>query len=107
MSSKGRQEKTIQTVGETDRVFEEPRRFHYGTSSLVLDEAELRRAGIHNYRVEIKSCSNNGTWKVLYNKSTTIAPTKKNSNKENEWIKSINGVHSDSIYKDKITSEFQ
>lgn len=84
MPSKSSQDKKIQSVGETDRVNEEPRRFHYGTSSLVLDEAELRRAGIQNYRVEIKSCSNNGNWKVLYNKSTTIAPAKKNSNKENE-----------------------
>lgn len=70
-------------ISKTEPIPLEPKRFRYGTSSLVLDEAELRRAGIRNYRVEVKSCTN-GKWKVLYNKSKVIAPAEENSQKSNK-----------------------
>lgn len=75
------------TADQTEPHIQEPRRFRYGTSSLVLDEAELRRAGIRNYRVEIKSCTN-GNWKVLYNKTAVITPRDENSQEKNnnKWV---------------------
>lgn len=68
MSAKSNATKAVQTVDRSEK-----KRFRYGTSSLVLDEAELRRAGIRTYSVEVKSCTN-GKWKVLYNTSSEIAP---------------------------------
>lgn len=38
-----------------------------GASSLVIDEAELRKAGIRSYSVEVKCCAN-GNWNILYEK---------------------------------------
>lgn len=83
MSRRNSQKTTLQAVGQTEPIPLEPKSFRYGTSSLVLDEAELRRAGIRNYRVEVKSCTN-GKWKVLYNKSKVIATAQENSPKQNK-----------------------
>lgn len=84
MSTKSSPKKLNQAAAEkTQSIISEPRRIRYGTSSLILDEAELRRAGIRNYRVEIKSCTN-GKWEVLYNKSGKIGPVKSNTQNENK-----------------------
>lgn len=83
MSGKNITKNTFQPTAQTEKVTPEQRRIRYGTSSLVLDEAELRRAGIRNYHVEVKSCTD-GKWEVLYSKSALVPPARDNSQKENK-----------------------
>lgn len=90
MSSKNSPKNTFQPTSQMEKVTPEPRQIRYGTSSLVLDEAELRRAGIRNYHVEVKSCTD-GKWEVLYSKSAIVPPAR-NSQKENKWLNELEKV---------------
>lgn len=42
-------------------------------ASLRIDEDALRRAGIHSYLIEIKTCSS-GNWNVVYKRKADLNP---------------------------------
>lgn len=47
----------------------------FGASSLIVNEAELQKAGIGSYRVRVR-CTENGTWRVLYDRESVISSDK-------------------------------
>lgn len=78
MSSDGSKKKAFKDVNGKEQ--DKKENYRFGSSSLVIDESELRRAGIRNYYVEVKCCTD-GKWSVLYEKRAEIAPEKENLQK--------------------------
>lgn len=75
-SPKGTPKNSLEILGTTETIAPEKRRHVYGTTSVVLDEEELREAGIKTYRVHIRERVN-GKWEERYNKVCTIPPKRK------------------------------